>query len=216
MFALVLVCLGTLGAGLAQEPDRSAAARVLGPHWRQMSRRAGMVFSGTVLGVELHPVKKGQPLALILTKFRVNRAVVGVRTGEVLTLREWAGAWPMHRAMRPGQRMLIFLYPPSRLGLTSPVNGPAGQVALDFRGELREPIFSPAERPTSATERIESTDKLQVARPAGEVLHEMRAGLVPQRRCAPRATRSSECVPEIQLKITLRQLERAILSARTK
>jgi hypothetical protein len=38
--------------------------------------------------------------------------------------------------MRGGQRLLIFLYPPSRLGLTSPVGGPLGQVVLDSRGEI--------------------------------------------------------------------------------
>src|SRR5205807_10161405 len=63
-------------------------------------------------------------------------AVAGVRTGEVLTVREWAGAWSTHRAMRRGQRFLIFLYPPSRLGLTSPVGGPVGEIALDSRGEI--------------------------------------------------------------------------------
>jgi hypothetical protein len=36
--------------------------------------------------------------------------------------------------MRKGQHILIFLYPPSRLGLTSPVGGWLGQVALDASG----------------------------------------------------------------------------------
>jgi len=38
--------------------------------------------------------------------------------------------------MRGGQRLLIFLYPTSRLGLTSPVGGPLGQVLLSSRGEI--------------------------------------------------------------------------------
>jgi hypothetical protein len=42
----------------------------------------------------------------------------------------------MHRAMREGQRLLIFLYPAGRLGLTSPVGGPQGQVVLGSRGEI--------------------------------------------------------------------------------
>src|SRR5206468_10130236 len=77
-----------------------------------------------------------RPVALILTKFRVDRAIAGVQSGQVLTVREWAGAWPLHRAMRGGQRLLIFLYPPSRLGLTSPVGGPLGQVVLSSLGEI--------------------------------------------------------------------------------
>jgi hypothetical protein len=41
----------------------------------------------------------------------------------------------MHRPMINGQHILIFLYPPSRLGLTSPVGGSLGQVALDPSGK---------------------------------------------------------------------------------
>ena len=134
LFALAFVCLASLG--VAQLPDQQAAARVLGPRWKELSRSAGMVFSGAVLSVETQPVGKDRPLPLISTKFRVDRAIAGVRSGQVLTVREWAGAWPLHRAMRGGQRLLIFLYPPSRLGLTSPVGGPLGQVVLHSRGEI--------------------------------------------------------------------------------
>jgi len=134
LLALAFVCLASLGA--AQLSDQTAAARVLGPRWKQVSRSAGMIFSGTVLGVETQPAGKDGPLPLILTKFRVDRAIVGVQAGQVLTVREWAGAWSSHRAMRVGQRLLIFLYPPSRLGLTSPVGGTLGQVVLGSRGEI--------------------------------------------------------------------------------
>ncbi len=40
----------------------------------------------------------------------------------------------MHRPMTCGQHILLFLYPPSRLGFTSPVGGPLGQIALDSNG----------------------------------------------------------------------------------
>jgi hypothetical protein len=66
--------------------------------------------------------------------FRVDKAIAGVEQGQVLTIHEWAGAWSMHRPMTRGQHILIFLYPPSRLGLTSPVGGSLGQVALDLSG----------------------------------------------------------------------------------
>ncbi len=147
LFALAFVCLASLG--VAQLPDQQAAARVLGPRWKQVSRSAGMIFSGTVLSVETQPAGKDRPLPLILTKFRVDRAIAGVRPGEVLTVREWAGAWSTHRAMRGGERLLIFLYPPSRLGLTSPVGGPLGQVVLGSRGEIV--------RTSAAEARVDST-----------------------------------------------------------
>jgi len=41
----------------------------------------------------------------------------------------------MHRPMSSGQHILIFLYPLSRLGFTSPVGGSLGQVALESSGK---------------------------------------------------------------------------------
>ena len=131
---VAVVCLGSFS--VAQLPDQLAASRVLGPHWRQIARVSGMIFSGTVLEMESQPAARGTPLPLVLTTFRVDRAIAGVRTGQILTAREWAGTESMQRPMARGQRLLIFLYRPSRLGLTSPVGGPNGQVALDNRGEI--------------------------------------------------------------------------------
>ena len=69
----------------------------------------------------------------------------------MLTIREWAGAWSRQRALRPGQRVLLFLYPPSRLGLTSPVGGPLGQIALSGKGEIVvPPAHVPVVSPRSA------------------------------------------------------------------
>lgn len=128
----------------AQQSDEVAAERVLGPQWKQLSRRAGMIFAGTVLTAAAQTVNSqtaatdridpGTTPAVQLS-FRVDEAIAGVERGQVLTIHEWAGAWSMHRPMSKGQRFLIFLYPPSRLGLTSPVGGSLGQVALDASGQ---------------------------------------------------------------------------------
>jgi hypothetical protein len=136
-----------LRSAAAQQLDQLAAARVLGPEWKQLSRAAGMVFAGTVLGAE-RPATKNQAIPTIKVKFRVDRAIAGVHQGEVLTIREWAAAWSRQRALHPGQRVLLFLYPPSRLGLTSPVGGPLGQFALSGNGETvvssaQVPVVSP-------------------------------------------------------------------------
>ncbi|MGB9074998.1 MAG: hypothetical protein WCC22_20355 [Terriglobales bacterium] len=134
----------------AQQLDQLAAARVLGPEWKQLSRAAGKVFAGTVLGTEA-PTTKDQAIPTVEVKFRVDRAIAGVRQGEVLTIREWTGAWSRQRALRPGQRVLLFLYPPSRLGLTSPVGGPLGQIALNGKGEtVVPPAHIPVVSPRSA------------------------------------------------------------------
>jgi len=150
---LASFCLSSFAA--AQQSDQVIAERVLGSQWKQLSRRAGMIFAGTVLAaapqtVTTKTAASDQALPgtapAIQLSFRVERAIAGVERGQVLTIHEWAGAWSMHRPMRTGQRVLIFLYPPSRLGFTSPVGGSLGQVALDPSGKNvaeQKPAASP-------------------------------------------------------------------------
>jgi hypothetical protein len=139
---LLNLCLS--GFAVAQVSDQAIAESVLGPQWKQLSRRAGMIFAGTVLSaparsetvqnVSTERLVRGTTPAIELS-FRVDEAIAGVEQGQVLTIREWVGAWSMHRPMSRGQHVLIFLYPPSQLGLTSPVGGLQGQVALDATGK---------------------------------------------------------------------------------
>lgn len=131
------ICLSSFAA--AQPSDQVIAERVLGPQWRQLSRRAGLIFAGTLLAAEAPTAAtdRATPGATraVQLSFRVDRAIAGVDRGQILTVHEWAGAWSMHRPMSKGEHILIFLYPPSRLGFTSPVGGSLGQVALDPRGK---------------------------------------------------------------------------------
>ena len=160
--ALAVVCLGSVAA-LAQPADQRLAARVLGPEWKKTVRAAGMVFSGRVIEVEASHAQD-QALPTIRLKFQVDRAIAGVEVGQVLTVREWAGAWSMHRPMRAGEHVLLLLYPPSRLGLTSPVGGPRGQVALDASGSWVVAPKSRRERETRGTPLAENISVLQLER----------------------------------------------------
>ena len=152
---LVVVCVSLWGLCLAavapaqplalgqssdpvQSSDQAVAERILGPRWQQLSRRAGMIFVGTVLGgaaPDSESVAAGKVSYSVQVRFRVDRAIAGVESGQILTIHEWAGASSLHRPMVGGQHLLLFLYPPSRLGLTSPVDGSLGQILLDSRGE---------------------------------------------------------------------------------
>jgi hypothetical protein len=220
--ALAIVCLATFCA--AQLPDQLAAARILGPHWRQISRTSGMIFSGTVVKIESQPAEKGRPLPLMLMTFRVDRAIAGVRAGEVLTVREWAGAWSMQRAMTRGQRLLVFLYRPSRLGLTSPVGGRFGQVALDSRGEivaanLPQSLSGRVELASSAEADVDSatgTARLKSCPPQTSFQTIPNGAGAPQanQRCASRNPNPPSDRTVLTHPITLAQLERAIRNAR--
>jgi hypothetical protein len=120
-----------------------------------------MVFSGTIVSVEGSPAKD-QALPTIQMKLRVEHAIAGVETGQVLTIREWAGAWSTHRPMHSGQRVLLLLYPPSGLGFTSPVSGARGQIALDASGtKVAAPLI---ERRTWDTQRTDYVSVLQLER----------------------------------------------------
>ena len=187
-----LVCLASFCAGQVLDP--ADVTRVLGPHWRQMSRASGMVFAGTVISVAAEPTGKQNPLPIAITRVRVNEAIVGVRPGQVIAIREWSGASSMHRAMSPGERLLIFLYPPSRLGLTSPVGGRQGQVVLNARGELIAPSLQESE--------------------ASDWEY---APIAVLKRCSARNQGRADCAPASHVhRITLQQLARAIRSARGK
>ncbi|MFI5102464.1 MAG: hypothetical protein ACHP9V_03730 [Terriglobales bacterium] len=142
VLTIALVCLSAFllsSFAAAQRSDQVVAERVLGPQWKQISRRAGMIFAGTVLTTPASPAAPARTVPAvspaIQLRFRVDQAIAGVERGQILTIHEWAGAWSMHRPMSKGQHILIFLYPLSRLGLTSPVGGALGQVALDPSGK---------------------------------------------------------------------------------
>ena len=151
---LAFLFLSPLSTFAAAPTDQAAAESVLGPRWRDLSRRAGMIFTGTVLNAGTGPgsvaatgtVATTTESAGVSSKsrlggnflelhFRIDRPIAGVKSGQILTIHEWAGAWSRQPALRSGDRVLLFLYPPSRLGLTSPVGGQQGQIRLDSTGE---------------------------------------------------------------------------------
>jgi hypothetical protein len=130
LFFLPLFCFLTyLAAGL--EP------RIVGtlPSLRELSRQSAYIFAGTVIAVEHEPSNSGQ-LPVMRITFRVNQAIRGVADRQFLVLREWAGLWDSGDRYRVGQRLLLFLYRPSRLGLTSPVRGSLGRFVMNTNGEV--------------------------------------------------------------------------------
>ena len=60
----------------------------------------------------------------------------GASAGQSLTIHEWAGLWSGGERYRVGERVLLFLYSPGKLGLTSPVAGSLGRFAIDSRGRI--------------------------------------------------------------------------------
>jgi hypothetical protein len=68
--------------------------------------------------------------------FRVDEAIRNVRRGQTVEINEWAGLWQSGERYHPGERVLLFFYPPSKLGLTSPVGNQAGRFAVSRAGSV--------------------------------------------------------------------------------
>jgi len=101
-----------------------------------MARAAGIIFSGTVTRIERRPANPAQPAATIAITFHVENAIRGASPGQDLTILQWIGAWSAGQRYRIGEHVFLFLYPPSRLGLTSTVGGPMGRFAIDPWGRI--------------------------------------------------------------------------------
>lgn len=103
---------------------------------KQMVQAAGIIFSGRVTFIGRSGPVSGQAPAATTITFQVEQAMRGTATGQSLTIHEWAGLWNSGERYRVGEHVLLFLYPPSKFGLTSPVSGPIGRFAMDVRGRI--------------------------------------------------------------------------------
>jgi len=104
--------------------------------FNQLTRAAGTIFSGTVTAVARRPASTSQPIETVSITFHVERALRGAIPGEDLTISQWMGIWSSGQRYRVGDRVLLFLYPPSKLGLTSCVGSGLGRFSLDSRGRV--------------------------------------------------------------------------------
>jgi len=106
----------------------------------QLVRTAGIIFAGSVTSVGTRTSSPGLGHASTVITFQVEHAIRGASVGQNLTIHEWAGLWSRGERYRVGEHVLLFLYAPSKLGLTSPVAGPMGRFAVDSRGLI---VMSP-------------------------------------------------------------------------
>lgn len=128
---------------LAQTPANA-------PGLMQLTKKSGYVFSGTVLSVERIAAKKNSENDAVAVTFRIDHGIRGTKTGQTLTIREWAGLWNSRERYRPGEHVFLFLYPPSRLGLTSPVSGDFGRLTVGSDNRVILPGRLADELPVSA------------------------------------------------------------------
>jgi len=131
---LILLCLSSFGVDA--QVRTTVPVRALPPDLNEITRRAGMIFAGTVLQIEPVRAPSSDQVASVQITIKVEQAVRGARSGQTLSFRESVGLWTSCARYRVGQRLMLFLYAPSTLGLTSPVGGRAGEFAIDRDGRI--------------------------------------------------------------------------------
>jgi len=68
--------------------------------------------------------------------FHIESGLRGATAGRNLTINEWIGLWSSGQRYAVGERVLLFLYPKCKLGLTSCVGGPLGRFEIDRTGRV--------------------------------------------------------------------------------
>jgi hypothetical protein len=128
----------------------------------RLARSSAYIFAGTVISVSQTPPESSGGIPSVSITFRVDQSIQGTRTGQMLTIREWTGLWERGDRYRPGERVVLFLHQPSRLGLTSPVEAAMGRYAVNRDGTItldpaRAPALLPASIPTNLRRPIRIT-----------------------------------------------------------
>jgi hypothetical protein len=139
-FFLVFCLAFLLCPAAAVQPPGTALRLPVAP----LIRNAGYVFMGTVTAVQQAAPSHQNAVATVRITFRVDQGIQGVRAGQTLEIHEWAGLWQSGERYRPGERVLLFLYRPSRLGLTSSVGGSMGRFVVDSQGQI---VLQPGQIP---------------------------------------------------------------------
>jgi hypothetical protein len=103
---------------------------------QQLVQAAGIIFSGRVTSVGRGTSISGPNAAATTVTFQVEHAMRGASPGQSLTIHEWAGLWNRGERYQVGERVLLLLYSPSKLGFTSPVAGDTGRFALNSEGGI--------------------------------------------------------------------------------
>jgi hypothetical protein len=147
---ILLVASFTSAAELPSAAERNPAI----PNLPLLAQKSGYIFSGTVQSVERVAATGANSIAVMRITFHVEKGYAGVRSGQQLVIQECAGLWQSRESYRPGDKVLLFLYPRSRLGLTSPVGAMSGRFAVDPGGRIiidpGRTAIGPPHRPTSA------------------------------------------------------------------
>jgi len=168
LFAFLVFIASALSAQQSTIPVSSVPANL-----RQVTNHAATIFVGKVISLEALPLASSDQVGCVQITFQVEQAIRGARAGEHFSFREWVGLWSGADRYRVGQRMMLFLYTPSALGLTSPVGGGAGRLSIDASGRVRlsptqQQSIQVSETPEVRSRRMQVRDLVRAIRRMSE------------------------------------------------
>jgi hypothetical protein len=101
----------------------------------ELVKRAGIILVGQVYAIRM-PAGEANPGTsgglhssmphVVEIEFRVDQGVRGTSIGEPFVLRETEDQWRKGPQFTPHERVIVFLYPPDKDGLSAPVGGAVG------------------------------------------------------------------------------------------
>ena len=146
-FCLALFVLAIPAAAQAPgtvTPANIPALQLPQPMLRRILRDSGRIFAGTVTNVQ--HIQGGTSVPITRVTFRIDEAIRGVRKGQSLQISEWGGLWQTGERYRTGEHVLLFLFPQSKLGLTSPVAGALGRWSIQADKNQAKPVGTHLEK----------------------------------------------------------------------
>lgn len=143
LYKFVLICAASSAFLFAADPSpvqnaASSSTQSLnsGPSLQSLTKHSGYIFEGVVTRVAMNAGKGPNDGGTMSVTFRVTQGLRGVRDGEIFTIHEWSGLWNGVTRYKSGEHVVLFLYPQSTLGLTSPVAGTLGKFSADASGKI--------------------------------------------------------------------------------
>jgi hypothetical protein len=126
------------GFSSAPTPLPSHAARVATRNdWLSHARSRGGHDFFRHRHLDYTPTRNPRPGGeTVAITFHIENAIRGATPGENLTIAQWIGLWAGAQRYRVGERVLLFLNPSSKLGLTSCISGEMGRFTVDPQGRV--------------------------------------------------------------------------------
>lgn len=104
---------------------------------QELTNEADRIFAGICTSIEEIENDSESGLSVIKYNFQISESIKGLENKQEITFKQWSKTAP-DLAYEVGAKYILFLYPNSELGLTTPVGFLQGQFQVRKKGLLRK------------------------------------------------------------------------------